>query len=152
LCFLGRARAIAWRAFIEGKRGATWSSIPSADAARKSASDTATGRTVPQSMRFKQCAITRVTAFAASDVQSRRRYRRVQDILTAIAYPRQTGESDIALVGISKAAMSDVCWLCRHPVQLQAPLARSKETIGISLTTSLCLVFPRRRPPGAHAN
>jgi dienelactone hydrolase len=53
---------------------------------------------------------------------------RVQDILTAISYLRQTGESDITVVGIGKAAVwaTFAAAVSEHPVQLQAPLGSFK--------------------------
>jgi hypothetical protein len=119
----------------KGKRGATLVIHPDgADAARKSAQATqaaSAGRTVFAIDAFQTgSAVTPrdrshayFLTFNRSDDANR-----VQDILTAIAYLRQTGESDIALVGIGKAAVwatfaaavSDV------PVQLQAPLGTFK--------------------------
>jgi dienelactone hydrolase len=53
---------------------------------------------------------------------------RVQDILTAIAYLRQTGESDITVVGIGKAAVwaTFAAAVSEVPVRLRAPLGSFK--------------------------
>ena len=119
----------------KGKRGATLIIHPDgAEAARQSTQATQAteaGRTVLAIDAFQ-------TGSAVAPRDRSHRYfltfnrsddaNRVQDILTAIAYLHQTGESDITVVGIGKAAVwatfaaavSDV------PVQLQAPLASFK--------------------------
>ena len=53
---------------------------------------------------------------------------RVQDILTAITYLRQSGESDISVIGIGKAAVwaTFAAALSEIPVQLRAPLGSFK--------------------------
>lgn len=120
---------------LKGKRGATLIVHPDgAGAARKSAQATqaaAAARTVLAIDAFQTGSVVAprdrshrfFLTFNRSDDANR-----VQDILTAIAYLRQAGESDISVVGIGKAAVwatfaaavSDV------PVQLQAPLGSFK--------------------------
>lgn len=53
---------------------------------------------------------------------------RVQDILTAIAYLKQTGETDIQLIGLGKAAVwaTFAAAVSEVPVKLQAPLGSFK--------------------------
>jgi hypothetical protein len=120
---------------LKGKRGATLIVHPDgADAARNSAQAkeaAAAGRTVLAIDAFQ-------TGSAVVPRDRSHRYfltfnrsddaNRVQDILTAIAYLRQAGESEINVVGIGKAAVwatfaaavSDV------PVKLEAPLGSFK--------------------------
>lgn len=115
----------------KGKRGATLIVHPDgAEAARRStqASEaTNAGRTVLTIDAFQTG-----TAVAPRD-RSHRHFltfnrsddaNRVQDILTAIAYLRQAGEQDIALVGIGKASVwaTFAAAVSEIPVQLHAPL------------------------------
>jgi dienelactone hydrolase len=119
----------------KGKRGATLIIHPDgAEAARKSAQATQAaeaGRTVLAIDAFQ-------TGSAVAPRDRSHRYfltfnrsddaNRVQDILTAIAYLRQSGESDIAVAGIGKAAVwaTFAAAVSEVPVQLQAPLGSFK--------------------------
>lgn len=116
---------------LKGKRGATLVVHPDgAGAARKSAQAmqaAEAGRTVLAIDAFQ-------TGSAVAPRDGSHRHfltfnrsddaNRVQDIITAIAYLRQTGESDIRVVGIGRAAVwaTFAAAVSEVPVQLQAPL------------------------------
>ncbi|HYI96671.1 MAG TPA: hypothetical protein VEX68_24230 [Bryobacteraceae bacterium] len=117
--------------FSKGKRGATLVVHPEgAEAARKSVQAleaVSAGRTVLAIDAFQTG-----SAVAPRD-RSHRHFltfnrsddaNRVQDILTAIAYLKQSGESDINVVGIGKAAVwtTFAAAVSEVPVQLRAPL------------------------------
>jgi len=120
---------------LKGKQGATLVVHPDgAEAARKSAQAieaAGAGRTILAIDAFQ-------TGSAVAPRDQSHQYfltfnrsddaNRVQDILTAIAYLRQSGESDISVIGIGKAAVwaTFAAALSEIPVQLRAPLGSFK--------------------------
>jgi dienelactone hydrolase len=120
---------------LKGKQGATLVVHPDgAEAARKSAQATeaaGAGRTLLAIDAFQ-------TGSAVAPRDGSHQYfltfnrsddaNRVQDILTAIAYLRQSGQSDISVIGIGKAAVwaTFAAALSEIPVQLRAPLGSFK--------------------------
>jgi hypothetical protein len=119
----------------KGKRGATLIIHPDgAEAARKSAQAVeaaGSGRSVMAIDAFQ-------TGSAVEPRDQSHQYfltfnrsndaNRVQDILTAIAYLRQTGETDITVIGIGKASVwaTFAAAVSEAPVQLHAPLGSFK--------------------------
>jgi dienelactone hydrolase len=120
---------------LKGKRGATLVVHPDgAEAARKSpqaAQEAASGRTILAIDAFQ-------TGSAVAPRDRSHRYfltfnrsddaNRVQDILTAIAYLHEAGETDISIIGIGKAAVwaTFAAAVSEVPVQLRAPLGSFK--------------------------